>query len=539
MFLTVFSPMLGRWTRNVARFAAGAGLLAAVALGASKTADAEASLLDVPLFSAAPVAYDYAWAPSQSDAHISPSEGALSRRFAGLALHLAPEDGAEAPPALAGDLTDSLDSILQRASRRADVSVHARDLRTGAVLYDHDGDTALNPASNQKVLTAAVALDLLGPDYTFETRVLRSGRSLILQGEGDPSLDRDDLQAMAVIVADQLDLGDVDRIIVDDSAFGPERFAPGFSDEGYGAAYEAPSGALSVDFNTVEIRVAPAVGESMPTVEVDAAGAHIEVRNEASVGRRGSISVRTFAEGDSTVVLVRGNMSRSARPVVVRRRILDPGLHAGTVFAERLAEQWESEALPVERGGTPAESEWVVVNASPPLSEILERGLAYSNNFIAEQVLRTMAWHVYAEPGGWDTGADIVRTYWEALGRRDDAVIENGSGLTRRGRLTAAGLVDVLVAASMETPSLIEALPASGDPGTMRARLRRAEGRVRAKTGTLNGVSGLSGILTDASGQPTVAFSVIVNAHVAAFMPAASRRQVEDKVVLALLAAAD
>ncbi len=518
-------------TRTAARFGAGLGLLAAVAFGAVKTAEADSLSLDVSMPQAR-AALHYRWIPRSEPTNTAPSKGALERRFAGAAQHLQPSGDASLP----ADVREELDAIVAKASRRADLSVHARDLTTGAVLYDHAGDALLNPASNQKVFTAAVALDLLGSDYSFETEVLRSGRTLILRGEGDPSLDRDDLQAMAVIVAEQLDLGDVDRIVVDDSAFGSRTFGPGLYDpEGYGAAHEAPSGALSVDFNTVEVRVSQVVGQKEPLVEVDAAGEHVEVRNEATVGRRGFISVHTFAEGDKTVVSVRGSMSWRARPVVVRRRIHQPALHAGTVFAARLAEQWQSEALPVVLGTTPADADSVIVNASAPLSEILERGLAYSNNFVAEQVLRTMAWRVHDEPGSWEAGVEILEAYWRALGRDDDAVIENGSGLSRRGRLSAQGLVDVLVAAHHETPDLIDALPGAGEPGTLRVRLRPAKGHVRAKTGTLHGVTGLTGVLTDDEGQPTVAFSILVNAHNAGAMPAAKRRRVEDQIVYSLL----
>lgn len=523
--------MSSRWKKTAARIVVGAGLIAAAFFGASKTAEAELAVLDVQLSqSLSPLRYR--WIPSAEAFVSTPGEGALARRFSGLAAHLERGPAVELGPLV----RTQLDGIVARASRKADVAVHARDLRTGALLYDHGGDALLNPASNQKVLTAAVALDLLGPEYRFETQVFLAGRDLILRGEGDPSLGRDDLQAMAVIVAEQLDLGDVDRLVIDDSAFADRRFGPGFSDEGTSAAHEAPSGALAVDFSTIEVRVAPALGTSVPSVTIDAAGAHVEVRNEATVGRRGTIAVRTFAEGDKTVVAVRGSMSRRARSVVVRRRVLDPGLHAGTVFAARLAEQWEAEPLPVVRGILGPNAESVVVNDSAPLAEVLDRGLAYSNNFIAEQVLRTMAWRVFDEPGTWAGGTEIVRAYWAGLGRDDGAVIENGSGLTRDGRLTAEGLVDVLVAASRETPELLEALPVSGEPGTLRARLRRADGRVRAKTGTLNGVSGLSGILTDLDGRPAVAFSILVNAKSTAFMPAASRRKVEDQLVLVLLA---
>ncbi|MEM6293629.1 MAG: D-alanyl-D-alanine carboxypeptidase/D-alanyl-D-alanine-endopeptidase [Myxococcota bacterium] len=526
--------MVGRWTRRVGRLAAVAGLLGAVALSSAPRAEAGASL-EEPAQQASSAALRYQWVPNATPAPPPPG-GALAWRFRDLAERL--EVTGEA--SLDDSTRAELDAVLARASRRADVSFHARDLATGAVLYDHHGARALNPASNQKVLTAAVALDVLGPGYTFETEVAQAGRTLVLRGTGDPSLDRDDLQAMAVIVAEQVELGDVERIVVDDSAFSDDRFGPGFSPEGDGAAHEAPSGALSVDFNTVEVRVAPQRGEAQPRIEIDAVGAHVEVRNEARVGRRGAIAVRTFADADRTVVSVRGTMSRRARAVVVRRRIHDPALHAGTVFAARLAEQWQAEPLPVQRGSMPDDAESLVVNESAPLAEILDRGLAYSNNFIAEQVLRTMAWRLYDEPGTWDAGAEIIDAYWSALGRTDDAVIDNGSGLSRRGRLTAAGLVDVLLAAHRgDDPALLEALPVSGEPGTMRARMRRSAGRVHAKTGTLNGVSGLSGVLTDDAGAPVVAFSILVNAHHAPAMPAASRRAIEDKVALTLLKSVD
>lgn len=501
------------------------------ALGAS--ANTEAEHLPVEDVTAVYGEPGYRWAPAEVSQDDAPSPGALERRFAGLSAHVG---GTEVAPFDDETLT-SLDDIVARAARRADVAVHARDLTTGAVLYDQGGDRLLNPASNQKIVTAAVALELLGPDHVFETEVLRAGRDLVLRGSGDPTLDGDDLQALAVIVAEQLELGDVERIIVDDTAFAPRRLGPGFSAEGAGASHEAPSGALSVDFNTVEVRVAPVAGERKPAVLVEGAGAHIEVRNDAVVGRRGGIVVRTFAEGDKTVVSVRGSMSRRSRAHVVRRRISDPGLHAGTMFAARLAEQWQSQPLPVVRAEVRANAESVVLNTSAPLSEVLARGLAYSNNFIAEQVLRAMAALVFDEPGSWDAGIDIVEAYWRGLGRTDAAVFENGSGLSRRGRVTAQGLVDVLAAAHAQTPTLLEALPGAGEPGTLRGRLYRGRGRVRAKTGTLDGVSGLSGVLLDGDGQPTVAFSVLVNARDGAFMPASARRRVEDQLVLAMLRA--
>lgn len=105
--------------------------------------------------------------------------------------------------------------------------------------------------------------------------------------------------------------------------------------------------------------------------------------------------------------------------------------------------------------------------------------------------------------------------------------------------MTPAGMVDVLNIGHLEGGALLEALPVAGEPGTLRGRLRRSRGRVRAKTGTLNGVSGLSGVIDGTDGTPAIAFSVLVNVHASRRMVAKSRRRVEDRIVSTLLAELD
>ncbi len=536
--------MLGRWKHAGLGLAA---LLVSVGLpwvGVSERAEATPAGLelgaDASSGSGSVVRPGYQWAPVE--AAPDPDAGALDRRFGSVAMALSERPKGTANVADPQGLAAAVHAIVTRVGGRAEVAVLARDLGTGEVLVEHRADEPQNPASNQKLLTAAAALEVLGPGYVFDTEVRRAGNDLYLRGSGDPSLDHDDLQAMAVLVAEQVDLAEIERLVVDDTAFSERRFGPGFDPQGVGVAYEAPSGALSVDFNTVEVRVVPVRGASRPRVELDAAGSHVVVINEARVGRRGSIDVQTEYDGTNTLVRVRGWMSPRARAVTVRRRIHDPGLHAGSVFAERLAAVTSSAPLPVTRGGTPLDADEVVVNQSAPLVEILDRGLAYSNNFIAEQVLRTTAWRVFEEPGDWTMGAEILEAYWSALGRgADDLVVENGSGLTHRGRLTAGGLVDLLTLAHRNADEgLLDTLPVAGEPGTLRGRLlRRGRGRVRAKTGTLRGISGLSGVITAPDGTPQVAFSILVHADEPHRMAAPARRRVEDRIVGAVLDALD
>jgi D-alanyl-D-alanine carboxypeptidase/D-alanyl-D-alanine-endopeptidase (penicillin-binding protein 4) len=442
-------------------------------------------------------------------------------------------------------LAASLEEILLAHERLADVSVHVRDLRSQHVLFDYYGDTPLIPASNQKLVTSAAALDLLGSDYVFRTRIGVVDRDLYLRGEGDPTLQLEDLAQMAETVVRDIDLAAIDKLVVDDGAFSARRFGPGYDEAGPGYAYEAPSGALSCNFNTLEATVFVVKGESALglTIVPPAPGA-IVVKNRARVGKRNALGVVTEAGDDGqTVVRIEGTLKRSARPSVFRRRVVDPGVFTGSAFSALLAELSASEPLPVERGTMPEHADLLVEHESAPLIEVLDAGLAYSNNFIAEQVLRTLAWRMTGDPGGWDAGQQILHDYWAALiGDPDTLVVENAAGLTRNGRATTSGLVDLITLAHRAAPGsvgLLDALPVAGEAGTLKTRLRLSGKRVRAKTGTLNGVSGLSGVITLEDGTPQIGFSILINAIEGSRLDANGRRRIEDAIVMQVLGALD
>lgn len=440
-------------------------------------------------------------------------------------------------------LAAELEAILAEVGDAAQMSIHVRDLQSGHVLFDFFGDTPLNPASNQKLLTSSAALDLLGSDYTFATRVLRDEKTLYLVGEGDPTLQVDDLRALAAEVATTVDLASIDAIVVDDSAFSHDRLGPGYATDGPGFAHEAPSSALSLGYNVVEVTVAPAAKRTRIEVRTSPASAAIVVGQKARIGSKRAIAVRTREQGDRTLVEVTGTMPRRGAPVVERRRIANPSMLCGTVFAELLAAATTSEVLRVVRGQAPAKAEPVAVHESATLLEILDLGLAYSNNFIAEQVLRTVAWRMTGAPGDWAAGTDILREYWTALGEDPQwLAVENAAGLSREGRLTTTGIVDLLAIAYRSAPagaSLLDALPVAGEPGTLHSRLRLSGRRVRAKTGTLDDVSGLSGVITREDGTPQIAFSILTNVRADGRMDASTRREIEDRIVMAVLWALD
>ncbi len=477
--------------------------------------------------------------PADSPAEAVPADSPWPARIAARlqALRERPRLAEAAAPAEPG--LDALRRRLAAVVRRAGgarIGVHVRDLGSGHALFDHRGDERYNPASNQKLVTAIAAVELLGPDYRFETRALRVDDALVLVGEGDPSLQLTDLHALASeIVAAGAHRG-LRRVIVDDGAFSAERHGPGYSAQGEGVSYMAPSGALSLAFNTAVATIRPAAPGEPASVDLAPSGAHLRLQGTVRTGRGRPLRVDSRDAGDQTVLEVDGAIAAGHAPVTVRRRIADPGLFTGHAFAEVLRQlAGDEQPLPVVRGAAPTGAAAIAVHRSAPLVDVLASSLKYSNNFTSEQVLRTLGWRMSGEPGSWEHGRAAVLALWSAVGLDPaDLRFENGAGLSRSGRVSPRALVALLARTREEgspAAALMPTLASAGGEGTLRMRLTGSDGRVRGKTGTISGVSALSGVAASADGRAALGFSVLINGD----GPARSHRRLQDRVVLALL----
>lgn len=413
----------------------------------------------------------------------------------------------------ASALTSALERLAASMEGEADLGIAVKDLRTGQTVFEHHGERPLNPASNHKLLTATAAMTLLGADYRFETTVLRDGDTLILRGGGDPSLQVEDLEALAAAV----DPDGIERVLVDDTMFSARAFGPGYDPAGPGFSYMAPSGALSLQYNTVVVHV------SGSRVRLDPPCPHLEVERGRT---HGPVFVSTRAEGDKTIVRVDG---RARGAVKIRRRIANPGQFTASVFTTALGRP----DIAIETGATPESATVLARHQSAPLPKVLGSALKFSNNFTTEQVLRTLGHRASGEPGDWDNGAAVLREFWHAAGQDPRSItFENASGLSRRGRVTPHAMVDLvsLWATDARAQPVMDALPVAGREGTLRTRLRRSRGRVLAKTGTLSDATGLTGVVTDTDGTPRYAFSVLVGTE-----RVGHAKRFQDRVVMALL----
>lgn len=458
----------------------------------------------------------------------SPGEKSAGAEAAGESADEEPKvaDADRLGPERLEQLRDDIDRILQEGiGSSATVGVRAVDVETGQVLYDKNGGTGLNPASNMKLLTSSAALDEFGPSETFGTRLLADEPEdgvvdgpLFVEGEGEAFLLFEDV----VSWASQLELKGVDRIrgdiVIDDTIFDGEYLPPAFGQKDEDASYRAPIGAVSVNFNAVTVIVTPAErpGEA-PDVRMFPPNDHVEIVNQARtvVGPGQQLDFDSEPDGEgATTIRVGGLVGTRSGEVRSRLRIDHPPAYAGSILQRALAMVGVEVDGRVRTGQTPDDAEVVVGHESQPLSYVIQAMNKWSNNFMAEQLLRRLGVGD-DDPSTWNSSREKLLEFVEQAGIDPERIdIKNGSGLYD-GNLVSPRQFTTLLRYMLDhrtAPEFLSSLAIAGTDGTLADRMddEPTAGRVRAKTGTLAHVSALSGYVTTQSDR-RIAFSILFN----------------------------
>jgi D-alanyl-D-alanine carboxypeptidase/D-alanyl-D-alanine-endopeptidase (penicillin-binding protein 4) len=463
------------------------------------------------------------------------------------------ETAAAARRALAAELGRAVGAA-QRAlasSPDARIGVHVVDLATGAEVYAHHEGTAINPASNAKLLVAAAALWALGPAFTAQTRFWGTVEGdtvrgdLVFEGRGDPTLEPADLWWMAV----RLRARGVTRIeggvTIDDDYFGDGPLPYAFDEQpNEDASFRAPVGAAAFDAGTFTITLGPGTAAGESAWAWSWPEGFLEIRNEARTTAGAGNQLRLFASAAAdgrTRARVWGTVGAGAGFGEYDRRIDDPRAHlAAGLFAALEAAGIAVGSREVRHDDVPEGLSVLVRHESEPLVAWLWQLGKSSSNFHAEQLLRIVGAERAGEPGTAERGAAAVRAILEERGVPvEGLVLRNGSGLFDADRVPArtfTGLLAAVFADATAAPEFLSQLSIAGTDGTLRNRLcGREKGRVRAKTGTLAAVSALSGYVLSPDGRSGYAFSVLVDG---ARGRTGDARTLQDAVASALVRAA-
>ncbi len=462
-------------------------------------------------------------------------------------------------------LDAELSGLLSRYHwRSARYSVLVVSLDTGDTLFAHWPDSLVAPASNLKLLTTAAALERLGPDYRFRTYLLTNGTvqdgvldgDLILYGTGDPGIsDRfyDSKTKVFEELVDQLEARGIHRVagdLVADASYLPGPLRPaGWDPRDLNDYFTAAVSALSFNENVVSFRVeAAARAGAPPIVQTIPDHSGLRIQNDALTVEGRAVPRLAIVRADpSDPILVEGRIRVGARDVWRQLTVPDPAAFTLSVFRsvlnargiqvegrDRLVEKPSESLVSGRRIVAPASGRALprvrilATHVSPPLLDYLTVVNKHSNNFFAESVFRTLG-RVTLGDGSPEACARAVASTLQALGVSTDGVVQlDGSGLSPGNRVSASILVSLLthVAATPLWSDFWSTLPEAGRrSGLSRMYHTAAAGNLRAKTGTLEHVSALSGMVRTADGERLV-FSILVNGTPSMFRA----KQVENRI---------
>lgn len=454
-------------------------------------------------------------------------------------------------PSLTEALTREVDGA-RRVARELGVSIVDLSSRETAFAFSADQPRIL--ASNTKLFTTAAALGTLGSEHRFRTRLMLRGSvtegaldgDLAVFGGGDPNISgrfhEGDSYAVFRGWAAELKARGVTHIrgdlVLVNGLFLPPGIHPDWPKDQLTSWYEAPIDALSFNDNCVLVRVtpgrqvgAPARVETVPRLD------YFTIQNTArTVASRKDGKLFVGRLGESDTLVVSGAIFSGSGPSEEWVAVRDPAAYFGAALRSALVEEGLTLDGSVRMEHGLAESDWeLVATFESDLGRTLEVTNKRSQNFYAETLAKFLGWK-RAGQGSWETGVAAVSEFLTGLGLPPSEFrLVDGSGLSRGNRASPRAMTTLLERMYFHAlgRDFLRSLPFSGEPGLRwERRLARPPyaGNVFAKTGTIRGVSTLSGYAKAVSGK-VYAFSILCNQ----VRSTSAAQAAQDRIVSALI----
>jgi len=419
----------------------------------------------------------------------------------------------------------SLEGIIANMKRTATTGVLVRSLQSNKVLYAENPDQLFAPASNMKIITAFVGLKFLGPHFVYRTRLLTDAPTAtpvdgVLQGnlylkyDGDPSLGFADLNELFASLVAQKIQRIQGNLYVDTSRYDNQGISPGTVASDLGYCYGAPVTGAILNHNCLPVKLIPGSPGSPAQLSFPY-DLSFPVINHVTTGSRGisHLSVRHDAQGhyvlNGSIPLRRSGITL-AMPIPCDAQY---GEAAAAKLLSRTGVQVTGAAIATQPTN---QLKLIAQHDSKPLSDLVLEMMKKSDNLIANAVFKSIGAAATLHTASWESSGAAVRTILQKNGvDTQGMVIVDGSGLSRNNQVSPAQLVQILTVA-WQDPLIAkvyeEALPVGGLDGTLKHRLGTHDiiGKVKAKTGSMHGVSALSGFLEAHNGDVLV-FSIIMN----------------------------
>jgi len=423
----------------------------------------------------------------------------------------------------------------------ANIGIYIESLKTGEIIFEQNHYKFFMPASNVKLFTTTTALVRLGPDYTYKTTLYSRGEvtaggdslngDLLLKGSGDPTIsgrftNGDNIKTFKDW-ADSLKQCGITQItgniFVDDSCF--------------------DSGGISFNDNSLQIIINPAAESGKPAViRLNPPTTYFNIINKTTtVSSTRSRQVRSARKPETNDIVVEGNIAINRSAVTNTLAVDDPALFAAGVFKDVLVTagiQVTGVPRKIESDSTQYSNKnnWIkrAVYTSPPLSAILKATNKPSDNFYADQLLKTIGFELKGF-GTFENGAQVVKEFVNEIGINGEQLfLVDGSGLSRYNLAMPIQIAKLLKYMRYHPyfNYFYDSLPIAGVDGTISNRMKNtpAENIVHAKTGTLRYVRSLSGYVKSKDDEEFIV-SILINHYTT---PESTSADIQDKIMILL-----
>ena len=374
-------------------------------------------------------------------------------------------------------LTNALNKVVQPAHRKAAIGIKILSLKNDHTIYEKNPDQLFIPASNTKLITAAATLEILGPNYRFETQLVTDAQSshmkihnLYIKGGGDPSLETAHLEDMVKKLRARGIKEIRGNIIIDASIFDGHSEGPGWS-KGDGPIFDkSPVNGLMINHCCLTVRVKPArIPGHKPQVFLDPAIPHISIENRARTilgAKKRSLHVFRSSASEKRI-FVTGTISTKSKQKGYLIVLDHPELYTAHVLQLLLKKHNISCRGSIIVGKTPVEGTIVVRHHSEPMSSLVRFMMKTSDNLYADAFFKMMGAVTYGEPGTWLRGKKAVEQFLlsEVGLPTKELRLYDGSGLSRANLASPnhlAHLLSWVYKTSSYKDLFIESLPISG-----------------------------------------------------------------------------
>ncbi len=412
------------------------------------------------------------------------------------------------------------------------VGVVVQRVDSPQALLSHNPKQAMIPASVMKLVTTYAGLELLGPAYTWNTEVLvdalptggKLDGNLYLRGSGDPRLALEQFWLLLRQLRAR-GIGEISgEFIIDRSAFSLPPHDPAEFDNEPLRPYNAGPDALMVNFKSVHLTLQPDAAEKTVRIVAETPSEGLRISNRLALASDacGDWRERLKITVSDEVIEIGGSLAAACGDKALHLSPWPADAQVERLFRALWRELGGTLGGRVRGGSTPAQARLFATHRSPPLAEVVRDINKFSNNVMARQLFLSLS----GERPATAEGARRRLGAWLA-GKKlslPEMVIDNGSGLSRRERISADGLAQILLAAwqSPVMPELLASLPIAGSDGTLKKRFGEsaASGRAHLKTGYIDGTRAIAGYVLDRSGKRWVVTCLINDPRASAALPA-------------------